>query len=113
MQWGWVAGSVLTVALLTTWLLSRDPETAVAASTSPIRWTLSFLLPLLISGYGLKKRSLDPSGAALAVVVGFLLTAASACFSVSLIVFFITSSRLTKWRAREKKKLEDGYKEGY
>ena len=113
MQWGWVAGSVLTVALLTTWLLSRDPETAVAALTSPIRWTLSFLLPLLISGYGLKKRSLDPSGAALAVVVGFLLTAASTCFSVSLIVFFITSSRLTKWRAREKKKLEDGHKEGY
>ena len=105
-QWRWLVGSLLTVALLVTWLVSRAPGVGWA------RWTLSLLLPLLISGYGLKKRSLDSSGAAMAVVVGFLLTAASACFSVSLISFFITSSRLTKWKAAEKRKLEEGYKEG-
>lgn len=107
----WIAGSVLSVALLVVWLLSRGPEKGI--STSPLRWAICLLLPVFISGYGLRKRSLDPSGAALAVLVGFLLTAANACFSVSLIVFFLTSSRLTKWKGKEKKKLEDGHKEGH
>lgn len=98
--------SAVAVALLVVWLVGREPEVGGA------RWTITLLLPLLITGYGLKKRSLDPSGAALAVVVGFLLTAASACFSACLIVFFITSSRLTKWKAAEKRKLEESYKEG-
>ena len=106
-RWRWLVGSLLTVALLVTWLVNRGQV------AEWVRWTVSLLLPLLISGYGLKKQSLDPSGAALAVVVGSLLTAASACFSVSLIVFFITSSRLTKWKAAEKRKLEEAYKEGY
>lgn len=99
-------GSLLTVALLAVWLVNRGTE------AGGIRWTIVLFLPLLISGYGLKKQSLDSMGAALAIIVGFLLTAASACFSVSLIVFFITSSRLTKWKAAEKRKLEDGYKKG-
>ena len=106
LQWKWVCGSLLSVAVLVFWLASREHE------TSKIRWTVSIFLPLLISGYGLKKHSLDSSGAALAVVVGFLLTSASACFSACLIVFFITSSRLTKWKAAEKRKLEEEYKEG-
>lgn len=99
-------GCFLTVALLSVWLAGRE------SGAGWFRWTLTLLLPLLISGYGLKKRSLDTSGAGLAVVVGFLLTAASGCFSASLIIFFLTSSRLTKWKAAEKKKLEDGYREG-
>ena len=106
MQWKWIVGCLLAVALLVGWLAGREP------GAGWLRWTLSLLLPLFISGYGLKRRSLDPSGAGLAVVVGFLLTAASACFSASLIVFFLSSSRLTKWRAAEKRKLEEGYKEG-
>lgn len=69
-------------------------------------------LSVLISLYGWKKRSLNVSGAVAAVVVGFLLTAASACFCVSLLAFFFTSSRLTKWRSREKTKLEEDFKEG-
>ena len=69
-------------------------------------------LSLLISLYGWKKRSLSLSGAMAAVVVGFVLTAASACFSVTLLVFFFTSSRLTKWRGKEKRKLEEDFKEG-
>lgn len=69
-------------------------------------------LSLLISLYGWKKRSLSLSGAVAAVVVGFVLTAASACFSVTLLVFFFTSSRLTKWRGKEKRKLEEDFKEG-
>lgn len=106
LQWRWVIGSLLTVALLSVWLVNKGTE------AGGIRWAIALLLPFLISGYGLRKQSLDSTGAASAVVVGFLLTAASACFSMSLIVFFVTSSRLTKWKAAEKRKLEDGYKEG-
>lgn len=106
LQWRWVIGCLLTVVLLAVWLVSKGTE------AGGIRWSIALFLPFLISGYGLKKQSLESTGAASAVVVGFLLTAASACFSVSLIVFFVTSSRLTKWKAAEKRRLEDGYKEG-
>ena len=105
-KWPWAVVSLVTVAVLVVWLVGREPE------VGGLRWTLTLLIPLLISGYGLRKRSLDASGAALAVVVGFLLTAASACFSACLLVFFITSSQLTKWKAAEKRKLEEDYKEG-
>ena len=98
---------VLVVSLLSLWLSARE------AGAGWVRWTISLLLPLIISGYGYKKRLLDSSGAGLALVVGFLLTAASACFSTSLIVFFMSSSRLTKWKASEKRKQEEDYREGF
>ena len=46
-----------------------------------------------------------------AILVGFVLTVGSACFCVSLLVFFFTS-QLTRWRGREKEKYEDEHKEG-
>ena len=75
-------------------------------STSFFRWVVSFGLPLLIAAYGLKRRSLDSTAAALAVLVGTILTLANGCFCSSLIVFFITGSRLTKWKKKEKQKFE-------
>ena len=76
------------------------------------RFACAFGLSTLISLYGLKKRSLSLSGAVAAVVVGLVLTAASARFCVSLLTFFFTSSRLTKWRAKDKRKLEEDFREG-
>lgn len=76
------------------------------------RFLFALALSVLISVYGLKKRSLNLSGAIAAIVVGFVLTAANACFCVSLLAFFFTSSRLTKWRSRDKRKLEEEFKEG-
>ena len=76
------------------------------------RFACSLGLSILISLYGWKKRSLNLSGAMAAVVVGLVLTAASACFCVSLLTFFFTSSRLTKWRAKDKRKFEEDFKEG-
>ena len=76
------------------------------------RFGFALGLSVLISLYGWRKRSLNLSGAVTAVVVGFVLTAASACFCVSLLAFFFTSSRLTKWRGKDKRKLEEDFKEG-
>ena len=62
--------------------------------------------------YGVRRRSLDHSGGIAAIVVGFVLTLASGCFCVSLLVFFFTSSRLTRWRGREKEKFEEDHEKG-
>ena len=107
------AFAIVGAAFLAAWSLSRGHGGRSAKEPASLtRWVVSVSLPLLISGYGLARRSLDASGAALAVVVGFVLTAASACFSASLIVFFISSSWLTKWRGKEKRRLEEDYREG-
>lgn len=79
---------------------------------SPWRWLFSILVPLVLSIRALKRRSLDRSGALGALLVGFVLTMANLSFFSSLLAFFITSSRLTRWGAAQKKKIDPDYKEG-
>jgi len=90
----------------------RDETKGKGFSTSPLRWTICLGLPPLVAWYGVRRRSLDHSGGMAAIVVGFVLTLASGCFCVSLLVFFFTSSRLTRWRGREKEKFEEDHKKG-
>lgn len=45
-------------------------------------------------------------------MVGFILTIANFSFFTSLLMFFLTSSKLTKWRGEMKKRLDSEYKEG-
>lgn len=59
-----------------------------------------------------KKKSLDHSGALGGLVVGFILTIANFSFFTSLMTFFLSSSKLTKWRGNIKKQLDSEYKEG-
>ena len=66
----------------------------------------------VIVRHGLQKRSLDLSGAVVAVVVGFILTLSNLCFYTSCITFFLTSSELTRFKSGRKEKLEDNFKEG-
>ena len=47
-----------------------------------------------------------------ALLVGFVLTMANYSFFSSLLAFFITSSKLTRWGATQKKKIDPEYKEG-
>ncbi|XP_070298473.1 transmembrane protein 19 isoform X2 [Salvelinus sp. IW2-2015] len=47
-----------------------------------------------------------------ALLVGFILTMANMSFFSALLAFFITSSKLTRWKEEVKKKLDSDYKEG-
>jgi uncharacterized membrane protein len=54
---------------------------------------------ILLGGHGLRKRSLSPSGALAALVVGYLMLSVSLrSFGVNLIVFYLVGSRATKCR---------------
>ncbi|XP_069375698.1 transmembrane protein 19 [Paralichthys olivaceus] len=79
---------------------------------SPWRWLFSILVPLVVTVRALKRRSLDRSGALGALLVGFVLTMANYSFFSSLLAFFITSSKLTRWGGAQKKKIDAEYKEG-
>ncbi|KAG8985999.1 hypothetical protein FRB90_004285 [Tulasnella sp. 427] len=77
------------------------------------------LIPLgiavLLAFHGLRKKSLSPSGAVTAMVVGFLIMAAPLkAFGISLIVFYLIGSRATKFGKERKATLEEGHMEaGY
>ncbi|KZT74127.1 hypothetical protein DAEQUDRAFT_742778 [Daedalea quercina L-15889] len=76
---------------------------------------ISFLLAAFLGIHGLRKRSLSPSGALAAFLVGFTMMAVPLrAFGVSLIVFYFAGSRATKVGKQLKAQLEDGHQEaGY
>lgn len=78
----------------------------------PTRWLFSTLAPLTLMTVALRRRSVSKSGAALGVLVAFTLSIASHPFFASLVVFFFSSSRATKFRAQLKRKFEHDFKEG-
>eukprot|EP00242_Pyramimonas_sp_CCMP2087_P018507 CAMPEP_0198206958 /NCGR_PEP_ID=MMETSP1445-20131203/10468_1 /TAXON_ID=36898 /ORGANISM="Pyramimonas sp., Strain CCMP2087" /LENGTH=374 /DNA_ID=CAMNT_0043879835 /DNA_START=298 /DNA_END=1422 /DNA_ORIENTATION=+ len=77
-----------------------------------IRCLVSAGLACLIAIGGLKKRSLDTSGAISAFFVGWITCFASFAMGVTLIAFFISSSLLTRLRSDIKKKTDEEFKEG-
>ena len=76
------------------------------------RLAIATLLAIAMSVRGYRKRSLNKSGAILALIVGFISCAASITLGLTLIAFFLGSSRITKVGAAKKKKIEDGHQEG-
>ncbi|ULL14620.1 DUF92 domain-containing protein [Paenibacillus sp. H1-7] len=75
-----------------------------------VEWVIGLVCSLIIAGAAYAKRSLSASGAAMAVVVGTLLYAfGSLAWFGTLIVFFVTSSLLSKWKQRLKAAAESGY----
>jgi len=76
---------------------------------------ISFVIASALALHGWKKKSLSPGGAATAFVVGFLMLAVPLrAFGVSLIVFYLTGSRATKYGKSLKGTLEEGFHEaGY
>ncbi|XP_066524992.1 transmembrane protein 19 isoform X2 [Hoplias malabaricus] len=79
---------------------------------SPWRWLFSVLVPLILTSRALKRKSLDRGGAWGALLVGFVLTMANTSFLAALFAFFITSTKLTRWRGEVKKRIDSEYKEG-
>jgi uncharacterized membrane protein len=65
-----------------------------------------------LSAHGLKKRSLSASGSAAAFVVGLVNMAVSFRFGMILILFYYSSSYLTKLKQERKQRLEAHYKIG-
>lgn len=96
------------------WVLSLTISTyyGTLQPVSPWRWLFSILIPFVLTIRAVKRRSLDWSGALGALLVGFVLTMANYSFFSSLLAFFITSSKLTRWGGAEKKKIDAEYKEG-
>lgn len=96
------------------WILSLtiSAVNGTLQPVSPWRWLFSILVPLLLTLRAVKRRSLSGSGALGALLVGFVLTMANFSFFSSLLAFFITSSKLTRWGGAEKKKIDAEYKEG-
>ncbi|KAL6266245.1 hypothetical protein P5V15_003104 [Pogonomyrmex californicus] len=79
---------------------------------SPWRWLAAIVIPLLFISWGLRKKSLDVSGGILGFFIGFVLTLSSFAHLTALITFFITGSKVTKFRSAQKKKIEADFKEG-
>lgn len=79
---------------------------------SPARWLAACFIPIAIAVYGYRKKSINLSGALLGFIVGFICTLSSYCFLGCLFIFFISSSRATKFRSHLKKKFEEDFKEG-
>ncbi|CAD7676917.1 transmembrane protein 19 [Vulpes vulpes] len=109
--------ALLSLALcisLAFWVVSLTASTYYGnlQPISPWRWLFSVVVPVLIVSNGFKKKSLDHSGALGGLVVGFILTIANFSFFTSLLMFFLSSSKLTKWKGEIKKRLDSEYKEG-
>lgn len=77
-----------------------------------IRVAFALVIALLLALHGYKKRSLSKSGAIAAIVVGFFSFGASYRAGVILILFYYSSSKLTKVRDDIKSKLEEEYTVG-
>lgn len=77
-----------------------------------VRVVFAVLSCLFIVRRGLKKKSLDLTGAVASVVVGFILTLSNLCFFASCVTFFLTSSELTRFKSDVKEKVEDDFKKG-
>lgn len=95
------------------WLVNAFLSTTAGVDViEPMRWLTAIIMPIAVARWGLSRRSLSLSGAASGMVVGFLLTLSSYVFLVNLLVFFVSSSKATKFKSEAKKKLEENFKEG-
>ena len=91
---------------------SSDPSFAPGSEMqSPVRWFLAIFLPVYVVMKALSKKSLDLSGGLVALVIGFVLTLSSYAFTAALLVFFYSSNRLTRFRASEKRRIDESYRE--
>lgn len=106
--------SLIICISLAFWILSMTASTYYGnlRPISPWRWLFSIVVPVLLMLNGFKKKSLDHSGALGGLVVGFILSVANFSFFTSMVMFYFSSSKLTKWKGEEKKRIDSEYKEG-
>ncbi|XP_072751914.1 transmembrane protein 19 isoform X2 [Anoplolepis gracilipes] len=78
----------------------------------PWRWLAAVVIPSFFLLWGWHKKSVNVSGAILGLVVGFILTLSSFAHLSALVTFFVTGSKVTKFRSEKKKTFEIDFKEG-
>lgn len=78
----------------------------------PLRWFSSIVIPLLLMCYGIKRKGVNKSGAVLGLIVGVVLAISNHAFLVALSTFFLSGSRATKFRSKEKMRFEEDFKGG-
>mmetsp|Transcript_20118 Transcript_20118/g.36171 ORF Transcript_20118/g.36171 Transcript_20118/m.36171 type:complete len:404 (-) Transcript_20118:87-1298(-) len=92
-------------------ILSALPAVRIPA-TDIVRTVIGIILARRISNSGLKKKSLNQSGALSAFIVASLSLATSWRNGITLLAFYWTSSKLTRVGSKIKGKLEEGATEG-
>ncbi|XP_068966750.1 transmembrane protein 19 [Bombus flavifrons] len=79
---------------------------------SPWRWLTVVVFPIFMAFWGLRRKGVDISGAILGLFMGFVLTLTSFSHVACLFAFLVSSTKATKFCAKEKKKFEFDFKEG-
>lgn len=79
---------------------------------SPTRWLFSTLVPILLAIRGLRSKGVSKSGAITGLIIAIILSIASHPFLISLMVFYFSSSKATRFRNDRKKLIEDDFKPG-
>lgn len=73
------------------------------------RVSLALLFAISLTLHGLRKKSLSRSGATAAFLVGFLSFASATRFGLTLLAFYLSATRATRYKSNLKKQIEDGY----
>ncbi|KAG8178138.1 hypothetical protein JTE90_029444 [Oedothorax gibbosus] len=92
--------------------LTQEYSSGVSENVTWQRCVFSIIVSLLVAAWGLKRKSLNYSGAIAGIAVGLIHTYSSYCFLACLFTFFYTSSKATHYRSDKKKKVEEDFKEG-
>lgn len=79
---------------------------------TPLRWLVSFLLPLGLMAIGYKRKGVNKSGAIAGFIMAVFLTIANLGYLACLASFFFSSTYATKYKSKRKEKLEEDFKEG-
>lgn len=73
------------------------------------RILLGLLIASALAIRGRQRKSLSPSGAVAAFAVGFVAFASSVRFGLTLLSFYMSATRATRYKAAYKRQVEDGY----
>lgn len=80
---------------------------------TPFRLSVTIFVPIWIAQHGLKKKSLSLSGALVGIIIASLTILCHWAFLFGLLGFYLTGSKVTKYKAEFKQKIEGlSYKEG-
>lgn len=74
-----------------------------------IRFIVAFLLAIMMALRGYRKGALSLGGAISAFFVGFISLASGYRFGASLLAFYYSATRATRYKSEQKKREEDGY----